>query len=272
MVMPRTAWADDSGSGSDGTILNNAEKTALYDQIDARWSEVGISSTGAINNLSITEGDVARFDNATIAILSGIVAPASPPKPGKRLYLYSAAAGDVEILNESGLSTAANRFITGFNGPIRLAAGIGRAVAIYDDLTNDRWRIIHHEQGQAIGYTPIWTASGVAPALGNGTLAGAYYVRGKQVSVHITFTAGSTTTFGTGVYSFTLPFVGSAAVAGSFPAYILDAGTNNYIGVGTQSTTTTIAIAVPAGLVGQTIPMTWANGDILIVSGTYYVP
>jgi len=35
MLITRTAWTDDDGSGTTGTILNNAEKTALYVQIDA---------------------------------------------------------------------------------------------------------------------------------------------------------------------------------------------------------------------------------------------
>jgi hypothetical protein len=35
MAITRTPWTDDDGTGTTGTILNNAEKTALYDQIDA---------------------------------------------------------------------------------------------------------------------------------------------------------------------------------------------------------------------------------------------
>lgn len=34
MAITRTALVDDSGQGTDGTILNNAWKTELYDQID----------------------------------------------------------------------------------------------------------------------------------------------------------------------------------------------------------------------------------------------
>lgn len=35
MVITRTAWTDDDGSGTTGTVLNNAVKTELYNQIDA---------------------------------------------------------------------------------------------------------------------------------------------------------------------------------------------------------------------------------------------
>lgn len=35
MAITRTAWTDDDGSGTTGTIINNAEKTTIYNQIDA---------------------------------------------------------------------------------------------------------------------------------------------------------------------------------------------------------------------------------------------
>lgn len=35
MAITRTPWQDDDGSGTTGTVINNAEKTLLYDQIDA---------------------------------------------------------------------------------------------------------------------------------------------------------------------------------------------------------------------------------------------
>jgi hypothetical protein len=54
-------------------------------------------------------------------------------------------------------------------------------------------------------YTPTWTSSGTAPAIGNGTLQGAYLRVGKLVYVHIYWKAGSTTTYGTGLYFLSLP-------------------------------------------------------------------
>ena len=54
-------------------------------------------------------------------------------------------------------------------------------------------------------YTPTWTASGTAPALGNGTITGYWSRQGNQISVEIDFTIGSTSTVGTGDWSFSLP-------------------------------------------------------------------
>jgi len=54
-------------------------------------------------------------------------------------------------------------------------------------------------------YTPTWQSTGVAPALGNGTIAAVYSRQGNLVTVYCVITAGSTTTFGTGIYRITLP-------------------------------------------------------------------
>ncbi|MFI8294430.1 hypothetical protein ACIGCZ_00635 [Streptomyces nigra] len=72
-------------------------------------------------------------------------------------------------------------------------------------------------------YTPTWTSSGTAPALGNGTILGRYMKIGRTVICHINMTTGSTSTYGTGNYSFSLPvqaanagasYVGSAHLLG----------------------------------------------------------
>ncbi|MDG9717394.1 hypothetical protein [Streptomyces sp. DH24] len=62
-------------------------------------------------------------------------------------------------------------------------------------------------------YTPAWTASSSNPSLGNATLTGRYMKIGRTVLCHINLTTGSTTTYGTGNYSFSLP--AQAANAGA---------------------------------------------------------
>lgn len=54
-------------------------------------------------------------------------------------------------------------------------------------------------------YTPTWTSTSTAPVLNNGTLTGRYMKIGRNVLCQINLTAGSTTTYGTGNYSFSLP-------------------------------------------------------------------
>ncbi|MFE4701470.1 hypothetical protein ACFRIC_30850 [Streptomyces sp. NPDC056738] len=62
-------------------------------------------------------------------------------------------------------------------------------------------------------YVPTWTSSGTAPALGNGTMVGRYMKIGRTVICHINMTTGSTSTYGTGNYNWSLPF--TAANAGA---------------------------------------------------------
>ncbi|MEU9379994.1 hypothetical protein AB0D38_02840 [Streptomyces sp. NPDC048279] len=67
-------------------------------------------------------------------------------------------------------------------------------------------------------YTPAWTSTGTAPAIGNGSITGRYIKFGRTVICEINMTAGSTTTFGTGNYSWSLPVTAASsgmAVVGS---------------------------------------------------------
>ena len=74
-----------------------------------------------------------------------------------------------------------------------------------------------------VTYTPVWTSGGTAPAIGNGTLAGRYSITGKTVNVIINMIAGSTTTFGTGSYTFSLPFQAANQVVSEVGlAHLLD--------------------------------------------------
>lgn len=181
MSIGRTAWTDDDGTGTTGTVIDNAEKTELYDQIDALKSRVTLTLTGVQNNVSITasskEADVVLLNNASALTISGIVAPTAPPKPGKRLVLFSIGAGDVFLLHQNGSSVAANRLINfATSGQTPLAAGVGVATYVYDDNAS-RWRLEKHEQGAPI--TP--------------TFADSHYT-GAGVDANWTLVAGDRTT------------------------------------------------------------------------------
>jgi len=46
VTITRTPWIDDDGTGTTGTILNNAAKTQLYDQIDGALAQVAPAADG----------------------------------------------------------------------------------------------------------------------------------------------------------------------------------------------------------------------------------
>lgn len=236
MSITRTAWTDDSGAGTDGTIINNAAKTTLYDELDARWSELTTTSTGNQDNFVITsasiEADVLRCNNASLLTLRGIAAPASPAKPGKKLIIVSVGAGQVDLSNQDTNSTAANRIITGHTNAatkISLAAGSGRALLEYDDTT-DRWRVVVHEQGAAIAVTHAnsnFTGAGTDAdwdvAAGDQTT---FTYRLRQRQLHIECTVVSSTVANTPAdLRVTIPGGFTAANTVSSACYASDNGT-----------------------------------------------
>ena len=115
-------------------------------------------------------------------------------------------------------------------------------------------------------YTPTWTSSGTAPAIGNGTASGFYQHVGYGLIVvgHIVF--GSTSTYGTGNYSFATPVTAalhSLTYSGFGHALLVDTGTATRHGIVVvlQDTIQIRYTDTGSSLVGQTTPHTWANTD-----------
>jgi len=124
-------------------------------------------------------------------------------------------------------------------------------------------------------YTPAWTSTGTAPALGNGTLTGAYKQVGSTVHVRIVLTLGSTSTVGTGSYRLSLPVGGKVMSLLSALFKDLSAGSTRYSGTAELASTGAtgdnmrINVDTNQGAVGAAIPVVPANGDTLILCGTY---
>ncbi len=58
-TISRTAWTDDDGSGTTGTVINNAAKTSLYDEIDglaaSLYADIPTPPSGAIVGTTDTQ-------------------------------------------------------------------------------------------------------------------------------------------------------------------------------------------------------------------------
>ena len=125
-------------------------------------------------------------------------------------------------------------------------------------------------QGRSQAVT--WTASVTNPVLNNGSLLGSYDLVAGLCSYSVALTAGSTTTFGTGDWSFSAPFAASVTSMGS--VWALDNGTAYYIGTCIiNNGTSTVQCYANAAASGyrSTVPMTWATGDQLQLTITYPV-
>jgi hypothetical protein len=123
-----------------------------------------------------------------------------------------------------------------------------------------------------------WAATGTQPAIGNGTITARYRRSGKMVVFQFRLAMGSTTTYGTGTYTISLP-VNSASRLQVGSAYLRDSSaTSNGHAPGSVvidgSTVTSCIIVSSTGtgtgnVAGQTQPFTWANGDTLGGGITY---
>ena len=130
--------------------------------------------------------------------------------------------------------------------------------------------------GKWQSYTVSWTASTTNPAIGNGTLIGRYTQIGKTVMGTISLVMGSTTTYGSGGWYFSLPkaVASNAFLTGNW--VVVDASPLKfYAGLlraygNEDKISQFIRDAGLYWLAGIT-PHTWANGDSLRISFTYEV-
>lgn len=122
-------------------------------------------------------------------------------------------------------------------------------------------------------YTPVWTSNGTAPAIGNGTAQGRYLKIGTLVHYVGSVTFGSTSTFGTGVYFFSLPVTRATNEINRVNGVIdgVDSSASaRLLGIAETTTSASTFSMVYAATwlgtqtnVGQTSPWTWATSDMI---------
>ena len=130
--------------------------------------------------------------------------------------------------------------------------------------------------GAWTNYTPTWSASPTPPAIGNGTIVGRYKeLDGTTLAISIVVTMGTTTTFGSGGWTFTLPAGQTAtartqvfaALCTDVSAVVLHSATARVSSGGTTIDAIIAADGSGSRVVSNTIPFTWASTDVLVISG-----
>lgn len=114
-------------------------------------------------------------------------------------------------------------------------------------------------------FTPTWTTPGTAPSLGNGTITGQYFRMDNFFFATILLTPGSSTTFGTNSFRFSLPFNTTATTGGIWNA-VQNAGAATYCGAVARATADTMECHAPTGTyatISSTAPFTWSSDDTL---------
>ena len=138
----------------------------------------------------------------------------------------------------------------------------------------ERLRVKERPVGAWQSYTPTWTAGTTNPSIGNGTLSGRYIQIGKLVYCQFTMRAGSTTTFGSGIWRFSYPVAPNTTYANLYQVgsiYALDNGAADYNGITQYAGATYMGLIISGNWVSATAPFTWANGDVLEVNVIYEV-
>lgn len=120
-------------------------------------------------------------------------------------------------------------------------------------------------------YTPTWTGTTTNPVAASHTLTGSYCRIGKTLIGNVRITLGSTN-FGSGTYYFGLPFAAAGGFIGSaqITGIIYDASATTKLSRGgfLQSSTEMVLTGEAGGLIGPTVPITLAVGDVIAISYT----
>jgi hypothetical protein len=157
--------------------------------------------------------------------------------------------------------------------PSRLAVGANNLVLMADSTASTGLKYGADLQS----YTPAWTSSGTAPAIGNGTASGSFTRIGNVVQFSVVIVFGSTSTFGSGEYFFSLPVaMGSSARGITGYSLELDSGVAFYRGYFPETVpngfTDKFALRNDVGTaVAPTVPLTFASTDAIYVWGSYLV-
>lgn len=150
MAITRTPIIDDSGSGQDGTVIDNAWKQQLYDQIDGNATIVqppmrlGPSWHGAVPAGQLDNWNLASLGNYTAyivtpadnLIVTGIVAV-----PDMTQYLLvNASAYMLTLKHYHGASLPANRFLGPYSGDLVLNPWF--SVWVLYDISFPSWLVL----------------------------------------------------------------------------------------------------------------------------------
>lgn len=159
--------------------------------------------------------------------------------------------------------------------PVNPTSGQYITKAFWDTEVYNRWVDV---SANWINWTPTWTAAtSGTPSAGNGSLTAAYKRpdTSKTIYFRLRLLAGSTTAYGVGAWSFSLPgglaptsvqtasgflFDTSATARYAVSCYLTSAG-----GIERVAYTTTVGIS-------GTSPFTWGTGDFLLLNGAYEIP
>lgn len=138
-----------------------------------------------------------------------------------------------------------------------------------DTEVRDPWTEV--QAAWSSGWDPAssWVGSTTNPVLNNGTTRGRYHQIGRTILWEGRIAMGSTTTYGSGTYSFSLPAtpLGTAYMVGT--ALLMSASAIHVGVVLWTGSAVNLRFHGASGIWSPTVPFTLASGSSLYVSGAY---
>ena len=142
--------------------------------------------------------------------------------------------------------------------------------------------IVGTDLGKWQSHTVSWTAATTNPSIGNGTLTGRYIVIGKLCTYVLGLVMGTTTTYGSGNWAFSLPInaVNIAGINFYGVAHLRKVGTANYERIAQISPSLSATVintftdptpGSNSSNISATVPFTWGNGSTLNFEITYEI-
>ncbi|MCF2532724.1 hypothetical protein [Yinghuangia soli] len=271
--------------GAYPVVLSEAETLTVADG-DAQYARIDLVVLQVYDHDYDASGQTA----GVLRLIKGVAAagPQVPATPAAALALWSIAVPSKASAGTGGITWASAltdlRVYTVGAGAILPAAGDtapGAYVGQYRDTGSalERWNgsawTAYPAPAAPVGvwqpYTPTWRSDGAAPAVGNGSLSGAYTKIGRTVHVRGRLQIGSTTVLGSGAWFFGLPVPAAVgAIAGIIWAF--DVGIAINTGAVFIEDNRTEIVAFTSGSAfpwSVSRPQPWAAGDHLNFTLTY---
>lgn len=262
-----TEWNDLDYAIQSQSVLSVAGKTG---HVVLDKNDVGL---GAVDNTPDSNKPVSTAQQAALNLKAPLASPTftgDPKAPTPATADNDTSIATTAFVKAQAYAPLASPALTG-------TPTAPNPVVATDNTVIATTKYVKDVVGRWTNYTPSWIGSVTNPSIGNGTLFGRYRLSEKLVTGRVRIATGSTSTFGSGAYSITLPFpaaatnglqfgIGEATIGGAayqLFARIADGGSSLLL----YCDPTTAGASLRA--VTPTTPGTFASGHWITISFQY---
>lgn len=220
----------------------------------------GVAPTAPANTISLWTVPVAA--NASSVNFASATA----------VFPYTAAAGGIVPVRTAADQPAAASAVQ-YRHRLDVTAAAGSVSPLESSTDGTTWTPVFDPSGfQWQTFATTWRGGTTNPTLGNGTMLMRYIKLGKLVFIQLNLTMGSTTTYGAGSWSWSLPFAPASSLAGQTTGSALGAiGGTTYLGV-SQFVGGFLFPSANGTFMDATHPAAWTSGSVVMSSFFYETP